>query len=179
MIIDETSLQAAVAAADWPKAVNLAGKLFFRSKPRDPRWAYAAALAEERRGQGAAAYDWMKKACKAGSGFVPAWEGRVRLALAERVSGDALAALDHVLALRPATDADRLLRGQLLLAVGQSSEAVAAMTALSGTSPKLRPAIAKALAGQPKGLVPWRLDQVLSPGPSSGEAPAGGAAPAR
>ena len=92
---DEARLQAAIAAEEWPTAAFAAGELFARSGQSDPRWAYAAALAEERQGKGAAALAWMARACTAGPDFPPAWDGRVRLALAAGDAADALAAQDH------------------------------------------------------------------------------------
>ena len=89
---DEARLQAAIAAEDWPTAAFAAGELFARSGQSDPRWAYAAALAEERRGDAASARAWMARATVAGPDFAPAWEGRVRLALAAGDAAEALAA---------------------------------------------------------------------------------------
>ncbi|MCA8932920.1 MAG: hypothetical protein KDA49_10665 [Rhodospirillaceae bacterium] len=159
---EEARLQAAIAAEEWPTAAFAAGELFARSGQTDPRWAYAAALAEERQGKGAAALAWMARACTAGPDFPPAWDGRVRLALAAGDAADALAAQDHAMGLRPATPTDRLLRGRLALAAGRPAEALKDLAALSADDPAARPAIAKAICGQPRGVIPWRLTDVLA-----------------
>lgn len=174
---DEAKLQAAIAAEDWPTAAFAAGELFARSGQSDPRWAYAAALAEERQGKGAEALAWMARATVAGPDFAPAWEGRVRLALAAGDAADALAAQDHVMTLRPATPADRLLRGRLALAAGHPGEALADLRALSLAHPASRPAIAKAICGQPRGVIPWRLaDALATEDQSSGSSTSGSTA---
>lgn len=166
----ERQLQDAVARADWPRAADLAEGLFERSGARDPRWAYAAALAAERQGDAATARDWMVRASEVGGDFAPAWDGRARLSLAAGDHRGALAALDHALSLRPATPADRLLLGQLQLATGATTEALASFAEAADRDPASRPAITKALAGQPRGILPWSLARALPIPQSSAEA---------
>ena len=156
----EQRLQDAIRAEAWPKVVSLSARLFKASGETDARWAYAAGLGEERRGHTRVARDWMVKAC-ALDDTGPAWDARVRLSLALDDPADALCAYDHAVTLRIATPSDWLFRGRLALAAGALDSALDGLHALAHAKQTLRPAIAKALCADRRGVIPWRLDRVL------------------